>query len=198
MIGTIGTCLALGLTSPPEEEVTYGFASESCVIEMTVRFLEPYLGRRLAFYNSLTPHEETCLSDDGKSGKKCTERFVGAVALVRFSVKRRQGKPQTRSTIREHVSVVSQSPDLPERAAFSKTVELLNGTASDTQLFGYDEAAIPEPDRPRALAEAKRTSWRIYRQELFIGGEAQPFAVVEWKHTIDRIRIVRTYAPPRQ
>jgi hypothetical protein len=32
--------------------------------------------------------------------------------------------------------------------------------------------------------------WRVYRQELFLSGDSEPFGVVEWKHTLNRIELV--------
>ena len=34
--------------------------------------------------------------------------------------------------------------------------------------------------------------WVVYRQELFVNGDSEPFGVVEWKHTLNRIEVVRT------
>lgn len=47
---------------------------------------------------------------------------------------------------------------------------------------------------------ALRSEWqglrRVYRQELFVNGDSEPFAVVECKHTLDRIEVVRTAGQP--
>jgi hypothetical protein len=38
--------------------------------------------------------------------------------------------------------------------------------------------------------------WRLCRQELYVDKEMKPFAIVEWKHTVNGISIVQIYAPP--
>jgi len=186
---------AMAVAEPQEKEFKCGFATERYVIEMTVSFSEPYLGRRLVFYSSTDPQKELCYSDDGGRQGKCPERFVGAVATVRFSVRRRNAKAPGRTSIREHVTVMAQSEGLQERPPFSKTVELVNGVGSDLQVFGYDEAEVVESERIRARLEARQTIWRLFRQALYIDGEEEPFAVVEWRHAVDGIRILRMYSP---
>jgi len=70
------------------------------------------------------------------------------------------------------------------------TVVLVHGIGSDIQAFGYDEGAVAEREQAARRAEWLRM-WRVYRQELFLNGDAEPFGVVEWKHTLHRIEIVR-------
>jgi hypothetical protein len=189
-------CLLLSLAEAQQKEVTYGFAGERYVIEMTVAFSDPYLGRRLVFYTSANPQQELCYSGDrGGSLGRCPERFVGAVATVRFSVRHRNGNPLGQTTIREHVTVVAQSHGLPGRPPFSKTIELANGIGSDLQVFGYDEADVKESDRIRMRHKARQTMWRLYRQTLYVDSEPNPFAIVEWKHTVDRISVLQIYSP---
>jgi hypothetical protein len=178
MMGRIGACLLLSLGPPQQKEITYGFATEHYVIEMTVGFPGPYRGRRLVFYSSLDPRKELCHSPDGGTLGKCAQQFVGAVGVVRYSVRHWNGKPPARATIREHVTVMAQSNGLPDRPPFSKTQELVNGIGSDIQVFGYDEAGMKKSDRIRTRDQAKQT-WRVYRQELYMDREVKPFAVVE-------------------
>jgi hypothetical protein len=195
MVFRIGACLLLGFGDPAQKEITYGFTSERYVIEMTVGFPKLYRGRRLAFYSSLGPRKELCHSSDDGTPGKCPEKFVGAVATVRYCVRHWDGKPPDRAKIRELVTVVAQSHALPERPSFSKTQELVDGIGSDIQVFGYDEAAIKKSDR--VLARHQMTqAWRLYRQELYMDAETKPFAIVEWRHTVSRISIVRIYSPP--
>jgi hypothetical protein len=68
---------------------------------------------------------------------------------------------------------------------------LVHGVGSDIQAFGYDESAVAEPERAALRAESRARMWRVYRQELFLNGDSEPFGVVEWKHTLDRIEVVR-------
>jgi hypothetical protein len=137
----------------------------------------------------MEPGREVCYSGE------CSQQFVGAAAIVTYVVKLPDGKPPARAAIREHVTGLKQSSGLPAREPFSKTQTLVNVTASDLQVFGYDEAAVRKADRNRMHA-GMRTQWRLYRQQLYMDQDERPFAIVEWKHTLDRISIVQIYAPP--
>jgi len=179
-------CVLLSLAgSPPQPEITYGFATSDYIVEMTIRFLNPYSGRRLVFYSNVDPEEP---SQD-------FQQFVGAAAIVTYVVKLPDGKLPHRSGIRESVTVLTQSSGLPTRPPFSKTQALVKGTATDLQVFGYDEAPVRPVDRGRTRTHM-RTQWRLYRQKLYIDQDEKPFAIVDWKHTLDRISIVQIYAPP--
>ena len=56
--------------------------------------------------------------------------------------------------------------------------------------MGYDEDGIPVAERPRMRTEAPARMWRRLRQELYLNGAMQPFAVIEWKHTMDGIEVL--------
>jgi len=61
------------------------FSTAKYTVTMGVSFPPPYEGRRLVVYRSTDPQKENCLSvEAGTSG--CTENFVGAVAVVLFTV----------------------------------------------------------------------------------------------------------------
>jgi hypothetical protein len=109
----------------------------------------------------------------------CSERFVGAVALVNYSIRYKRGAAGGK--IRERVVLVEQSAGLPERAPYEKTVPVIAGQASDLQLFGYEADGGAE--------EAGKV-WRRFRQELFLNDEDRPFAVLEWLHTLEGIRLI--------
>ncbi|MBS1826342.1 MAG: hypothetical protein JST93_13560 [Acidobacteria bacterium] len=168
----------------------YRFApSPDVEIRLEVSFPKPYNGSRLVFYSG---DQEQCFSAE-TGVKGCTERFVGAAALVQYTVK---GAKRKNKAIRESVSVTGQSPDLPERPVFEKSVPLVDGRASDVQLFGYEEDADTEAARLKEREDAAKV-WRRYRQELFLGADTRPFAVLEWHHTIQAIRLDRIEAPGR-
>jgi hypothetical protein len=178
-----------------ERDVTYGFTTMQYTIEMRISFLDPYEGKRLVFYSSADPSKPICPSLDGTPGK-CIDRFLGAVAVVRYVVRLGNGGVPERAAIREYVTVTAQSPGLAERAPFSMTLLLVDGTGSDLQVFGYDEGPLKQVDRARSRMQRKPTWWRLYRQELYLDQETAPFAIVEWKHTLNRISIVEIYSPP--
>lgn len=185
-------------TSAPENDIKYGFATRDYSIEMKITFFDPYVGQRLAFSSSVDTGKELCFStSDGRTGP-CIKRFVGAVAVVRYSVKLANGGKPDLASIRERVTVSAQSSGLPPRAPFSMTQKLVGGIGSDLQVFGYDEGPLKKSDRIRTRKQAQTMWWRMCRQELYIGGEAKPFAIVDWKHTLTRISIVQIDAPPYQ
>jgi hypothetical protein len=181
-----------GLARDPD--VTYGFATMQYKIEMRISFFDPYEGKRLAFYSSVDPTKRICPSFDGKPAT-CIDRFVGAVAVVRYSVRLANGDIPGSAVIREYVVVTAQSPGVAERAPFSMTILLVEGTGSDIQVFGYDEGLLKHADRVRSRTQGKATWWRLYRQELYVDQESEPFAIVEWKHTLNRISVVDIYSP---
>jgi hypothetical protein len=76
------------------------------------------------------------------------------------------------------------------------TQKLIEGIGSDIQAFGYEEASLKQADRIRIRRQAQAAWWRLCRQELYVDEEVKPFAIVEWKHTLNRISIVQIYAPP--
>jgi hypothetical protein len=172
---------------------SYGFSTAKYSIDMRVSFPAPYEGKRLVAYRSTDPEKEVCLSTES-GGSGCTENFVGALAFVAFEVKRVvDGRPAAAS-IREVVTLVGQSPGMPGRPPFIMSIGLANGIGSDVQVFGYDESPLPPVERA-AEREVAKAAWRLYRQELYMDKDRQPFAVIEWLHTTTRIRILRVDAP---
>lgn len=181
----------LGAADQPD--LSCSFSTAKHTVTMRVGFPPAYDGTPLVVYRSTDPHKQDCLSiETGTSG--CTEKFVGAVAVVLFTVNRiADGKPAA-SSIREVVTVQEQSPGLPDRPPFAMSIKLINGVGSDLQAFGYDETPAPLFERP-AQREAAKAAWRRYRQELYIDKDREPFAIVDWLHTTTRIRIA-TIGPP--
>ena len=193
--------LALGILVVPagglarDPDRTFGFTTKQYKIEMRISFFDPYAGRRLAFHNSLDPTKQICPSFDGTPAT-CIDRFVGAVAVVRYSLRLANGDIPGSAIIREYVIVTAQSPGVAERAPFSMTILLVQGIGSDVQVFGYDEGPLKQADRVRSRRQRKATWWRLYRQELYVDQETEPFAIVEWKHTLNRISVGEIYSPP--
>jgi hypothetical protein len=165
------------------------FATAKYKIEMRVSFPPPYEGERLVVYSSHDPRREDCLPIvRGVSG--CTENFVGAVAVVVFTVSRIAYGQPAETSIREVVTVVDQSAGLPDRPPFTMSVRLIDGRGSDLQVFGYDESPAPPAARPIERERAKG-AWRRYRQELYIDKDREPFAVIQWLHSTTGIRILQ-------
>jgi hypothetical protein len=84
---------------------------------------------------------------------------------------------------------------LPDRRPYLYEQRLVSGVGSDVQAFGYDESGASEPERRRLRSEWLGL-WRVFRQELFVNGESEPFAVVEWRHTLEHIDVIRTTSIP--
>lgn len=169
----------------------FSFFTSDYVIDMVITFLPPYSGRPFTFYRSFDPAKPVCVPERGVDS--CWNRFVGSVAMVNFAVKRRDGTTPKKISIREQVSVLDHSCGIPAPTPLSMAVHGVNGKAADLQVFGYDERDLTEADRGGIREQMKR-EWLSYRQELYLGGDEKPFAVVEWKHTLERIELVRVYA----
>lgn len=172
-----------------EGETVYRFETLDYRIEMTVKAFPPYLGRRLAFSSLTQPGKELCYSGNGDPGS-CTEQFVGSVASVTYRFKPQRREVQRAATFREVVEVLAQAPGLSVREPFLREQPLVRGLGSDIQVFGYDESEVAEQARAGLRSEWQRL-WRVYRQELFVNGDRGPFAVIEWKHTLERIDVLR-------
>jgi hypothetical protein len=175
------------LTTTAAEPQRYTFASVDHIITMDVRFSDPYLGKRLAFYDDAV-RKEICLVGNGEAGA-CPQLFVGIVATVTFRVKRTGGNLRGKTSVREYVTVTAQSPDLPQRPPFERTQVLTHGAISDLQVFGYDESDIAEGERDAERQKSKERLWRLCRQELYLNDETAPFAIIKWRFTLDAIEI---------
>jgi hypothetical protein len=186
---------ALGPRGAQERQAVYRFDNPDYRIEMNVRFFPPYLGRRLTFSSTANPGKELCYSGNGNASS-CIERFVGALATVTYRFQPRRKNMPAATMLREVVKVLSQSEGLDYRPPFIREQPLVWGVASDIQAFGYDESAVAEPQHGVRLAESGARMWRVYRQELFLNGDSEPFGIVEWKHTLTRIEVVRATSRP--
>jgi hypothetical protein len=171
VIVSFGSVLLTGQTAPAEQV----FYTRDYRIEMRVPFERTYKGE------AVTLNDGACMK---LPGGQCAERFVGALAVVQFAIQRIDGKRTDRATIREHVVTLAQSEGLPERPPFSMAERVAGGVISDLQAFGYEAKVAGEPIDSSGV-------WRRLRQELFIGPDDEPFAILEWEHRLDRVRLVR-------
>ena len=167
----------------------YTFTSGDHIISMDVHFRAPYAGERLSFRSDRGPRKTICFVGDGEAGN-CLNHFVGAVATVTFRVKRACGKLRGKTSIREYVTLTAQSPELPPRLPFDKRQVLTGGEITDLEAFGYDESDIAEGEREAERRKARERLWRLCRQELYLNGEAAPFATINWRYTLDGIEII--------
>ena len=137
-----------------------------------------------------------CYSKDGQEqNNNCISRFVGRVVQVKYQIRAvPEGRPAD-VMLRERVEILDQDPRLERRPVFERVQSTVNGEATDIQAFGYDETPLTAKERPIERASFEK-AWRIYEQQLFLGKDQKPFAIIKWKHTIPEIRIIDAYAPP--
>jgi len=126
--------------------------------------IEEGFAARLLSVASLAFFRRDLITGNGENGA-CPTRFVGAVAMVTFTLKRATGTLASKTSIREHVTVMAQSPDLPPRPAFDRTQVITKGTINDLQAFGYDESDIAEGEREAEREKSRERLWRLCRQE---------------------------------
>jgi hypothetical protein len=160
------------------------FAAGPYTVRLTIDFPPAWQGTPLDLYNDSRP---LALPPGSPFGSRI-EHFVGAVALVRYQITDAAGRPRKHGTIRERVLLLEQSPSLPDRPPFEHTVKVVRGVASDCQLFGYDETNLPAADRPAERLQS-RGFFRRFRQELYLDDAPSPFAILEWRHATDAIRL---------
>ncbi|MCC6591409.1 MAG: hypothetical protein IT168_32285 [Bryobacterales bacterium] len=178
---------ALTVAALPLLGETYRFSSNDLIVDMSVKHQRRYTGSPLTLYDANNRLIPACGSSNPRDGS-CPESFVGTAAFVEFSVHGPDGKPARKAAVREVVTLVAQSDGLPERKQFVQTVPLVNGIASDVQIFGYDEKPIPKEDR-LLQRDRSKASFRRFRQELFLDGDPEPFAILEWTHRTTDIRM---------
>jgi hypothetical protein len=165
------------------------FTAGNYIVDMEIRCADPYLGRRLAFVSDTSSGKEICAAGNGAPGP-CPNHFVGSVLTATFTVKRTRGKLPRKTLMREYVTVIAQSPDLPPRPPFDRTQLFTDGMITDLQAFGYDESDIREGERENVRKQSRERLWRLCRQELYLNGGTAPFATISWRYTLDSIEIL--------
>jgi hypothetical protein len=170
----------------PKSEVAYTFAIAGSEARMTVAYYDRYSATGFRF-QELLAGRNFCLSAAGDEDRQCLPAFFGslAVACYRFAP-----GPNLRGirAIREHVQTIDRDTRLAHRPAFDRTIELIEGVASDIQAFGY------ETDPPASSASSRLPDaggpWVYFRQELYFAGRSMPFLIVHWRHAFGGIRIL--------
>ena len=166
-------------------DTEFQFRTLDHIVTMKVQFPEPYRGQPLGFYHESEPGKRRCYTG------QCIDRFVGVAAVVNFNLTRAHTKAPKPAQLREVVTITEQSADMPATPVFEATQKVVNGQVGDIQVMGYDEDGIPEGERARMRTESLTRMWRRARQELYLNGATVPFAVIEWKHTMTGIEVVR-------
>ncbi len=172
-------------------QTDFQFETQDHRIAMKVEYQAPYQGQPLAFYNSEDPTRRQCFTE------RCIEHFVGATALVNFTITKLHQKAPKPAKLREVVTIMEQGEDLPVTPKLDLAKPIIDGHISDLQLMGYNEDEFPAADRVRIRELSQHRMWRKVRQELYLNNSAEPFAVIEWKHTIKGIEIVGVVTKPQ-
>jgi hypothetical protein len=192
---TLVSIVSMALTAMAAEPQRHTFTSGDYIITMDVHYFDPYVGKRLVFYSGTDDRTESSRAGNGEAGAH-PSHFVGSVATVTLAVKRVHGKLRGKTSIREYVTVTAQSPDLPSRPPFNKKQVLTNGVITDIEAFGYDEGDVAEGAREAVRQRACERLWRLCHQELYLNDDKAPFATIDWRYTLNAIKIVDLKAEP--
>ena len=170
----------------------FGLSTERFVAFAEITFPPPYRGSPLAFH--FQEQWPASLTLEGLAGH-ASRRFVGAVAIVRYKFVLPDGSPASEFRLRERVTVVGQFGELPPREVYERTVDSVDGFVTDVQVFGYDETGSPAKARAHQ-GKVMALAWRVFRQELFANSDDSAFAILEWRHSLTSIQLLRAYAAP--
>jgi hypothetical protein len=165
-----------------KEKEAYRFRTADAEIEMTIEFHDGYASRGFWFGEQMS-NRRYCLSAGGDEGRNCVAEFRGSLAIARYRVRPRSGRPGE-LVLRESVRTIDHDGRLPDRPPFERAIVLNEGLGSDLQVFGYEPAPEDEP-----LADP-HGPWYLYRQDLFLEPQRTPFLIVFWKHALASIRVL--------
>lgn len=174
-IALLGLSVVVGisLAQQPSRQIRFRVKLLTTDLDVSVHFFDKIRGAPPRFVSP----DKSCFSVSGEGCQEDSPVFVGAYAIVHFEL-----RPRRFQTMRERVRLIDQEEHLPNRPAFEKTLNLVDGTASDIQLFGYEVNAPPN--------RAADPAWRYFRQELFLGEDQVPFLILHWKHTVNEITLI--------
>jgi hypothetical protein len=174
---------------------THRFRTDEFDIEMAVEYHDGYTSRGFWFRDG-SANGQFCLSAGGEPNRRCLAEFRGSLAVAQYHVRPRSGDRRP-PRLRELVRTVDRDPRLHDRPSFERAIALQKGVASDLQAFGYDATAEEE-----SLLRL-HSPWYLFRQDLFLEPQHQPFLAIFWKHALPSIRMLdiipgeRTWATKR-
>jgi hypothetical protein len=181
----ISSTAPLALSGGVKSETVYHFGTRECNIRLTVEFYDRYSSKGF-WFNERRAERKYCLSAEGEEGHNCLPNFTGSIAIARYRIQARSNAPDL-VILRERVRTIDKDSRLNDRPPFERALKLQGGLASDIQAFGY------EPEAASSLqtkTEQVHEPWCLFRQDLYLGGEAGAFLVIHWKHTLSAIRIL--------
>jgi hypothetical protein len=184
----LGSSIGIGAMAlpRPKTEVAYSFATGGCQVSMTVAYYDRYTATGFQF-RELLAGRNFCLSATGEEDRQCLPAFFGSLAIASYRFAPGANLRGIRA-IRERVQTIDRDTRLAHRPAVDRSIELIEGVASDIQAFGY------ESDPPASSASSRLPDaggpWVYFRQELYFAGQSMPFLIVHWRHAFGGIRIL--------
>jgi hypothetical protein len=168
--------------APTKQEV-HRFRTADLNVEMTIEFHDGYTSGSGFWFREEVSSRRFCLSAKGEAGGNCMSNFRGSLAIAKYTVRTRD-RQDASPIMREHVRTIDHDARLDGRAPFERSIKLDRGIGSDVQAFGYEgppgDEARPEMHGP----------WYLFRQDLFLESQRDPFLVVYWKHAMSSIRVL--------
>jgi hypothetical protein len=164
---------------------THRFVTSDFDINIAIEFYDRYSSRGFWFREHLR-ERPFCLSAAGQQDHNCLANFQGSLAIAKYKLVPRS-KLQHAPAMREHVCTLDYDKRLDWRPPFDRSITLLHGEASDVQAFGFED---PAGFAARVRAPQVENLWYLFRQDLYLGTSAAPFAIAYWKHALNAIRIL--------
>jgi hypothetical protein len=171
---------ALPAAASARQDVLW-FATVEFDIQMTIEYHDGYSSEGFWFREECLGGQ-FCLSAAGEKDRRCLADFRGSLAVAQYRF-----HPRTTGRIarwmRESVRTIDRDPRLGDRPAFERRIQLDRGMASDLQAFGYESSA-----GHRVSPTVPRGPWYLFRQDLYLEPQPQPFLTIYWKHGLPSIR----------
>jgi hypothetical protein len=184
---TLGVSLGLtpkALRSEKLSPPSYRFLTPECEIRMSVQFIANSSTEGFHFRDRLT-NRAFCLSADGEENHGCLERFVGAMAIARYTFRSRHHSPIPLN-LRERVHTIDNDSRMNPPPPFERALTIEREVVSDIQAFGYN----PNDPQQASFSSKPLAAWRLLRQDLFLNDQPTAFLILHWKHTLDFISLV--------
>jgi hypothetical protein len=159
-------------------------------------FYKQYRGKPLRF-----------IGPDGKSvfygpdGQQAAypRAFYGAIAVVHFLVQNITGTSLPGDLrMEEHVSTLKADPLYTPKPDMTKSISVgKDGWVTDLQVHGFNQDTMARSEW-RKLRNALKNASVVYRQELCLVTHQtrHRFAVIVWRHSLDKISIEDIYGLP--
>ncbi len=173
-----------GLKAETRSESSYRFRTPECDVRMSVQFLANSSTEGFHFRDHLT-NRSFCLSANGREDHGCLERFVGAMAIARYTFCSRRHSTAPLN-LRERVLTIDNDSRMTPPPPFERVLAAEREMVSDIQAFGYN----PDDPQQDAFSTKPPAAWRLLRQDLYLSGQTTAFLIVHWKHTLDVISLV--------